>query len=183
MLDTCLFVLLSASDPPATEPPAVEPAPAQLPEPQLPEPQWEEQGLKVAKPGYDLGLDEVHVQKPNGTQYKLTAREWRDLVREDPELWRLHVRGRLMVPGIILTSVGGVWLSVSTAFAIDGYHDDSAITRLFQWGFPAAMLATGAAMTIVGVAARRRLHDARRRIYVGSYANRQGGGISLTGRF
>lgn len=194
-----LFALLSAAEPPASDAPppapapvqapAAAPAPAQLPDPQLPDPQLPDpqleqpRGLRVAKPGYDLGLDEVRVQKANGTQYRLTARQWNDLVREDPELWQLHVRGRLLVPGIILTSIGGTWLAVSTAFAIDGYHDRSALVGLFQWGFPAVMLVSGAAMTIVGVAAKRRLHDARRRIYVGSYANRQGGGISLTGRF
>lgn len=159
------------------------PAPGSAPAEQLPEPQVSEPGLRVARPGYDLGIDEVHVQKSNGTAYRLSARQWRDLVREDPELWRLHTRGRLFVPGIVFTSVGGVWLAVSSAFAIDGWKSQSATEALFQWGFPVAIAFTGVTMTIVGVTARRRLHDIRRRMYVSPMASGRGAGLTLAGRF
>jgi len=38
-------------------------------------------------------------------------------------------------------------------------------------------------MTIIGVSARRQLHEARRRIYVSPYGNRQSAGVSFAGRF
>jgi hypothetical protein len=125
----------------------------------------------------------VHVQKSNGTAYRLSARQWRDVVREDPELWRLHVRGRQFVPGIVLMSVGGVWLAASTAFAMDVAQSDSAVARLFQWGLPVTIAVTGVALTIVGGTARRQLHEARRRMYVAPHASRQGGGLAVVGRF
>ncbi len=204
MLGLCLVSTLVMAEPPAAAPtpatvatttvttttapaepaPApVEAAPVSAAAEALPDPQWQEEGMRVTKPGYDLGVNEVNLRKANGTQYKLTARQWRDIVREDPELWRLHVRGRLMVPGIVLTSVGGVWMSISIAFAIDVGQEPSAVAKLFQWGFPAALLVSGAAMTIAGVRARRQLHEARRRMYVAPHANRTGGGLALVGRF
>jgi hypothetical protein len=179
MLDACLFVAMTMADPPAQEA-AGPPAAAQT---DLPDPQWDEPGLRVARPGYDLGVEGVEVEKPNGTRYKLSARQWNQIVREDPELWQLHVRGRLLVPGIIMSSLGGTWLVISSALAIDGLRSETATEGLFQWGFPAAIVLTGATMTIVGVAARRRLHEARRRMFVGPYADGRGGGVSLVGRF
>jgi len=185
---TCLALL---STPPAPAEATAAPAPATpaaavsapAPAESLPDPHVEDPGLRVAKPGYDLGIDEVHVKKANGTQYRLTARQWNDLVREDPELWRLHTRGRLLVPGIVLGSVGGVWLTLSTALRIDGWRSDTATGALFQWGLPAAIAFTGVAMTIVGVSARRRLFEARRRMYVSPYANGRTAGVTLAGRF
>lgn len=187
MLEACLFLALTMADPPATDPPPAPPVAAPVSEPApaetLPEPAWEEPGLRVARPGYDLGVSEVHMQKSNGTQYRLSARQWRDLVREDPELNRLHVRGRTFIPGIVLTSIGGVWFAVSSAFAIDGATAESATGKLLQWGFPVAIAVTGIALTIAGGTARRQLHEARRRMYVSPHASRQGGGLALVGRF
>jgi hypothetical protein len=171
-----------AASTPAAAPPAAASAPDVAPS-QLPDPKWEEPGLRVTRPGYDLGVSEVHVQKSNGTAYRLSARQWRDVVREDPELWRLHVRGRQFVPGIVLMSVGGVWLAASTAFAMDVAQSESAVARLFQWGLPVTIAVTGVALTIVGGTARRQLHEARRRMYVAPHASRQGGGLAVVGRF
>ena len=171
-----------AASTPAADPPAAASAPDVAPT-QLPDPKWDEPGLRVTRPGYDLGVSEVHVQKSNGTAYRLSARQWRDLVREDPELWRLHVRGRQFIPGIVLTSVGGVWLAISTAFTMDGAPAETATGKLFQWGFPVVIAVTGVALTIAGGTARRQLHEARRRMYVAPHASRQGGGLAVVGRF
>jgi hypothetical protein len=119
----------------------------------------------------------------NGSHYKLSARRWRDIVREDPELYRLHRRGRLLIPGIVLLSVGTVFLATSTALAFDGVRTRTAIGGLFRWGIPGAMAVAGAAMTGVGAASRRQLIEAKRRMYVAPYASREGGGVAAGGRF
>jgi hypothetical protein len=134
---------------------------------------------------YNLELSEAEVHRPEAT-YKLTARRWRQMVREDPQLWHLHKRGRLVIPGAIFLSVSGVWLSISTAVALDSRGSDwdsSHVERLFQWGLPAAMLVSGAVMTFVGAKARRDLREIQQRLYVAPYMAKGSGGVTFSARF
>jgi hypothetical protein len=134
---------------------------------------------------YELELSEAEIKRPEAT-YRLTARRWREMVREDPHLWHLHKRGRLVIPGAIFLSVSGVWLSISTAVYLDTRSDgyrQSATENLFQWVLPSAMFAAGAIMTYVGAKARRDLRLQQQKLYVAPYASAGQGGLSLSGRF
>lgn len=157
--------------------PATEAAPATVHQP----------GGPTAKPApYDLEVGEVEIKRPEAT-YRLTARRWKQIVREDPELWHLHKRGRLLVPGIVFLGVSTLWLSTATAVYVDfqrGYdYSPTATEALFQWVFPSAMFVAGAMMTYVGVKARRDLRKAQQRLYVSPYASRGAAGLTVGGRF
>jgi hypothetical protein len=143
------------------------------------------QAPEASAPPYSLEVSEAEVQRPEAT-YRLTARRWKQIVREDPHLWHLHKRGRLVIPGSIFLAVSGVWLSISTAVYIDDREWDykpSATENLFQWVFPAALFVSGAIMTYVGAKARRDLRREQQRLYVAPYASRGAGGVTFSARF
>lgn len=161
-----------APAPPVFAPP-VQPAPAKL---------LHDPADPQVQPKYGLEIGEVSVNA-GSHQYRLSAREWKQLLREDPVLNHLHRRGRLMVPGIVLTAVGGTWLAISTAVAIDGEVSHSAVGALGQWIFPSAMFLSGAIMTWAGARARRELHEHRLRLYMAPHASLRSAGFTVGGRF
>jgi hypothetical protein len=136
----------------------------------------------VKKPGYGLGVRDVAIQKGPET-YKLQARSWNEIVRDDPDLSLLDRRGRMLGGGITMTAIGGGWLMISTAVALDGHYARSAVGGLFQWILPSMILSGGAIMTITALSARRRLRAAQRKIHVAPYATGGTAGVTLAGRF
>lgn len=147
--------------------------------------EWPEDGLTVARPGYGLGVEGI--QGGGGVQgqpaWSLTPKSWRSLLREDPELARLNRTQRLVAPGAVVLAIGATWLTVSSAMAIDGYYATSAIGSLGQWFAPAIMTVGGVAMVATGVRARRKLHAARRQLYIAPYASRTSGGATMQLKF
>ncbi len=145
-----------------------------------------------------LGMQVRSVEVDTGPEtYRLTARSWGDVVADDPELKKASAQAELFVPGVVFASLGGLWLTTTTAWTIDehaqgqrrrdwGDADLKPLTAsqiTWRFGVPAALVIGGVTAAIVGGRARRRLEAAERRFYLGAQANRTGGGVTLGGRF
>jgi hypothetical protein len=171
------------------------PAPAPVPEPADPPSQSRDltggfaspsaiefQTSTVHRPRYGLGIESVAVDR-GPEQFQLAPKTWNEIVRDDPDLLHLHRKGRLLGGGIALTAVGGSWLMLSTALAMDGHYSRTAVGGLFQWVMPAGLFAGGAIMTVVAVRARRRLREEQRRLFAAPYASAGQTGVMVSGRF
>jgi len=125
--------------------------------------------LGAAPAPFAWGL-QVVVETAPGQVHHLT-REWQRLVREDPELWALHRRGSSDDPGIILTSIGGLWFSVSAAIQADTPHDaldpsdPGAVEIMFRWVYRCPV-GRGDPHDHHRGKARRALADRQRQLYI-----------------
>ncbi len=175
----------------AASPPAAAPTPAPSPGDEGEHHQgsdevplrWPEEGITVARPAYGMNVSHVKKGGDGSPSYQLTPKQWQQLLHEDPVLARHHHRARFVIPGVTFMIIGGSWLTLSSALAIDGYAAKRATGALFQWALPAGLLAAGTLMTVVGVKARRRLDAERRKLYFSPYASRTSGGAVISARF
>lgn len=172
----------AAADSTAAQPEASTAAPVEAPNSD-PELKWSDDGLTVARPAYGMSVDGVTRTADGKPHYELSPKNWHQMVRENPTLARYQRRSKLLGPGIGALVVGGSWLALSGALAMDGYYAKTATGALFQWGVPATVLVSGAIMTSVGVSGRRSLEKAQDRFYFSPYASQTGAGATVGGRF
>jgi hypothetical protein len=179
------LALTISSPPAATEAPApeawapeqLEPVPASSEESTI---EFEKSTVKKAR--YGLGITDVQVDR-GPEKYRLHVRTWNEIVREDPDLRRYQGQGRMFSGGIVLTSIGGTWLALSTALMLDGHYARTSVGGFFQWFVPGTLATTGLIMTIVSVRARHKLRAAHRRFFPAPYASADQAGVAVTGRF
>jgi len=167
------------NDPPASQNPSVTPGGDAY----VIRPEDRELPYRVSSPPYGLGLQEVTIQTRPHETIRLTARQWRQIVDDDVELSRLRQTGRALVPGIVFTVVGGLWLGSSMSFAIDGYTTHGAAEAFFVWVVPVTFFTGGVLMTAFGGHARWKLNNVRMNLQVTPSANRHSAQLHITGRF
>lgn len=134
--------------------------------------------VQVHQPAHGMQIDEL-----SGPGYRLSAREWNEVVRGDPHLLRMHRLGGLLPPGIVMAAIGGSALSLSIALQADFGRPESFTGRYFAVFLPAALLAAGIPMIAVGATNRRRLRLARAEMLAVPTATRYSAGLGLVGRF
>lgn len=120
---------------------------------------------------------------PDGSFVHTQARTWKQVIHEDPEVYAVYKRSKLLIPGIIFTGGAIAWGSMAIASSLDYGAPTNHTGRLVAYGAPIAGLAIGVPLLTVGIKNRMRLGQMRMEMTAAPVVTREGAMLGVAGRF